>query len=132
MRIEPQVPTAQDAVRHFQDMAKGRLPRDTARHRRRLFGGWGGNGATVMKTTLVTPTAMALEQAKSELKEKGERLPRKRSTQTSSKKKKASDPKKKSKGKPAIKGRTQQKRLQSAIGPRRVKTHTTPSWRSSN
>lgn len=124
MRIEPQVPTVQDAVRHFQEMARGRVPTKDSRYKRRLFGGWGGNGATVMKTTLVTPAAMALEQAKSDLREKGERIPRTRSTgkKTTSKKPKAGDSTK-AKGKSAIKGRKQQKRLQSAIGRRQVKTH---------
>lgn len=133
MRIEPQVPTAEDAVQHFRDMAHGRLPKDTrqTRHKRRLFGGWGGNGATFMKTTLVTPTAMALEQAKSELRQKGERIPRKKqSTKRTTKKTKGGGggETKKAKVKSAIKGRKQQKRLQSAVGPRQVKTHKAKAW----
>lgn len=133
MRVEPQVPTAHDAVRHFRDMANGRLPKDTGRSKKKLFGGWGGGGATYMKTTLVTPTAMALEQAKSELREKGELPPKRKRSSTTTKKRKASEPKKKKpKAKPAIKGRQQQKRLQSAIGRRQVKTHSSQSWRSSS
>ena len=123
MRIEPQIPTVQDAVRHFQDMARGRVPNKDTRPRRRLFGGWGGNGPTVMTTTLVTPAAMALEQAKADLIQKGERLPRAKraATKRTTKKPKSGD-RPKAKGKSAIKGSMQKKRLQSAIGPRRVKT----------
>ena len=74
-RLQPQIPTPQTTLRHFKDMAEGRLPRPTSR-KRGLFGGWGGSGPTKMKTELVTPTAQALEQAKSDLRDKGQRLPR--------------------------------------------------------
>ncbi len=77
MRLQPQLPSAQDAVRHFQDMAHGRLSKTISR-KRKLFGGWGGGGPSLLKTTLVTPTAMALEQAKSQLRQQGQRLPPKR------------------------------------------------------
>ena len=115
MRLKPQVPTAQDAVRHFQDMAHGRLPKSVSR-KRKLFGGWGGSGPSLMKTTLVTSTAQALEQAKSELKQKGERLSRdtktRRSQSTAGKKKK----------KTTIKGRVNKKKTHSTARSRRVKT----------
>ena len=120
MRLQPEVPTAEDAVRHFQDMAHGRLPRRKNR-KRRLFGGWGGDGPTYMKTTLVTPTAMAMEQAKSQLRERGElpsikRRPRKPPT----KRKKPTG--RKTPAKKPIKGRVVKKTAQSPSRRRRVKT----------
>ena len=70
-RPQPKIPTAQDAMRHFKDMAYGRLSKRSS-CKRRLFGGWGGNEPTMMKTELVTPTAQALKQAKADLQAKGE------------------------------------------------------------
>ena len=77
MRLQPQVPSVQDALRHFKDMAYGRLP-PRPRRKTTLSGGWGGIGPTRMKTTLVTPTAMAVEQAKAQLKKEGDPVPRRR------------------------------------------------------
>jgi hypothetical protein len=86
MRPEAQIPSAQDALHYFQAMAAGgRLPKTETR-KRALYGSWGGGGPSVLKisptmkqpiveTILVTPTAMALEQAKSQLREAGEEIP---------------------------------------------------------
>lgn len=77
MRLQPQVPTVQDAVQHFKAMAEGQLPR-RIRRKGKLYGGWGGMGPSTMKTTLVTPTAQAVEQAKSQLKREGVSISTKR------------------------------------------------------
>ena len=149
MRLEPQIPSAQDAVRHFQNMAHGQLPKTETR-KRALYGSWGGGGPTVLristatkqpivKTTLVTPTAMALEQAKSQLMEAGEKTPIKK-TKPSKKKsvslgvkggkvKKAGEklpakkpPKKKKSARPGIKGSNVEAIRQLASSARRGKT----------
>lgn len=124
MRLHPQVPSPQDAVRHFQDMAHGRLPKRTVK-RRKLFGGWGGNGPSMLKTTLVSPTAMAVEQAKSQIKRQGQSIPRprkktivlrrgkaKKSTPSANRKSKTTVKKKKSppKKSPVIKKKSQPKK----------------------
>lgn len=114
MRLEPQVPTVQEAVQHFRDMAAGRLTKRPVR-KRKLIGGWGGTGPSIIKTTLVTPTAMAEEQAKAELQRRGQKIP------TSAKKKKKR--RKPSTEKPAaIKGGAQRKKVQTTSRRRTVKT----------
>jgi len=121
MRPQPQVPTAEEALRHFRDMAEGRLPRAStvaaARRKRKLIGGWGGSGPTRIQTTLVTPAAMGAEQAKAALKEKGE-LPlssktRQRPKTKRTKKKAGRVTKKKQPAPTAIKGLHVKKRAQS-------------------
>ena len=87
MRPQPQIPSAQDALHYFQAMAAGgRFPKTETRTRA-LYGSWGGGGGPsvlkisptmkqpIVETILVTPTAMALEQAKSQLRETGEEIP---------------------------------------------------------
>lgn len=112
MRPQPQVPTVQEAVQHFRDMAAGLLSKRPTR-KRRLTGGWGGTGPSFIKTTLVTPTAMAEEQAKADLKRQGEKIP------VQSPKKK--NPRKQKK-KATIKGGAETKTPQSAPRRRTVKS----------
>ena len=96
MRLQPQIQSVQEAMKHFKDMAYGRLP-PRPRRKTRLYGGWGGVGPTTMKTTLVTPTAMAVEQAKAQLKKEGDPVPRRR-RRTVAKKTSSKKPGKKSPG----------------------------------
>ena len=113
MRPQPQVPTVQEAVQHFRDMAAGLLSKRPTR-KRRLTGGWGGTGPSFIKTTLVTPTAMAEEQAKADIKRQGEKIP----VQSSKKKKNPRKQKKKA----TIKGGAETKTPQSAPRRRTVKS----------
>ena len=106
MRLQPQVPTVEEAVQHFRDMAAGNLRKRPDR-KRRLYGGWGGTGPSIIKTTLVTPTAQAEEQAIAQLKRQGEKIP------TAAKKKPPTR---------AIKGGARKKSTQSVPRQRTVKT----------
>lgn len=121
MRLQPQVPSAQDAIRHFQDMAHGRLPKRKTRPGK-LYGGWGGSGPSLLKTTLITPTAMAVEQAKSQLKRQGETLYTSKPKKERINKKKTDDGNNKKK-QSTIKGRAQTKKSQSGKKPQGVKKY---------
>ena len=123
MRLLGQVPSVQDAIRHFKDMALGKLPKKQfGKERKKLFGSWYDSGPSMMKrhphTPLVTPVAMDLEQAESRLRRSGEiKKKRKKSTRSAKKqtkrtklkgkggKKKQTKKKKKSVRKPKPKGR---------------------------
>ena len=123
MRLQPQVPTVEEAVKHFRDMAAGRLSKRPDR-KRRLIGGWGGTGPSIIKTTLVTPTAMAEEQAKAELKRKGEKIPtavKKKNPATAVKKRNPSTRKPTARKPTAIKGGAVRKKTQSTSRRRTVK-----------
>ena len=73
MHLQPHILTDKEALEIFRKMAKGKgTPRRS------------GSGKPIIKTTLVTPMAMAVEQAKAELRRKGEQIPgekKKRSVQ---------------------------------------------------
>lgn len=74
MKLVGRVPKVEDAIQHFHDMAYGKLPkRQSGKGRKRkLFGSWYDSGPSMMKTqphtTLVTPVAMDVEQAKAKLR----------------------------------------------------------------
>lgn len=85
MRLEPHVPTVQEALQYFQDsMAHGRPPIDPRERRRATRFEPSGQAADtrqcekkqpILEEILVTPAAMALEQAKAELRAAGEYIP---------------------------------------------------------
>lgn len=128
MRLLGEIPSVQDAIRHFKDMALGKLPkRQTGRGTKKLFGSWYESAPSVMKkqptTTLVTPIAMDVEQAKSKLRRSGEingkrwkRQPKRQGSKT---------PKKPTKGKKKQNGKKSKKPTpQKGRGKKRGKTPT--------
>ena len=63
-RLEPRVPTKEECVKYFREMVeRGKTPEKSEIRQ------------PIIETTLVTPWAQALEQAKSELRRKGEHIP---------------------------------------------------------
>ncbi len=105
MRLLGRVPTAEEAVQYFADMAHGRLKkRQRGRGtRRRLTGSWYNGGHGVMKRQppikLVTPVAMDIEQAESKLRKigqmtrKGRKVPKTMEAETVKKRKMTKAPK---------------------------------------
>jgi hypothetical protein len=86
MRLYGRVPTVEEATKHFQDMVLGKLPRRQSGQgrRRSLFGSWyaGSSRSTHPRTTLVTPVAADIEQARSKLRQtQGKTRKRKRPSQ---------------------------------------------------
>lgn len=99
MRLEGRVPTVAEATQYFQDMAAGKLPkRQSGQGRsRRLFGSWynSAQGQVQPPTTLVTPVAMDVEQAKSKLRQAGQSTGRKKKNSASISTKRPARPRKK-------------------------------------
>ena len=76
MKLEGRVPSVAEATQYFKDMAAGKFPRKQSGEgrSRRLFGSWynSAQGRVQPRTTLVTPVAMDVEQAKSKLRQSGQ------------------------------------------------------------
>jgi hypothetical protein len=84
MKLEGRVPTAEEALKYFDDMVHGRLPKRMGGKgkKKRLAGTWYTNRqyvkpASLPQVTLVTPVAMDLEQAKAKLQRMGQ-LPKRK------------------------------------------------------
>jgi hypothetical protein len=97
MKLEGRVPTAQEAIAYFRDMAAGRLPKSGRGRRNKPFtGSWYTSGSrSHPPAKLVTPVAMDIAQAKSRLRLMGQKTT-------------APKPKSKPRGsvrKPTVKGR---------------------------
>jgi hypothetical protein len=91
MKLEGHVPTAEEAMKYFDDMAHGRLTKRMGGKgkKKSLAGSWYTNRqyakpASLPSVKLVTPVAMDLEQAKAKLQRMGQ-LPNKKVRKTKKK-----------------------------------------------